>query len=149
MAEVIFLTGVGDKLAYACRLLRKKHREGARVAVFGPPGLLQRLDQALWRDEPLAFQPHRRLQPGEALPPGMGRTRLWLLSQAVADLNCDTAVNLGLEDVELFGQFARVAEVIGQDEDERQAGRGRWKRYEAQGHSLSHRSHSVAGREGD
>ena len=143
MAEVIFLTGVEDKLPYTVRLLRKKQREGARISVLAPAALLQRLDQALWRDEPLAFLPHRRHQPGDALPTGMLRTQLWLVPRPVAELNCDTAVNLGFEDVDHLTGFARIAEIVGTDEADRLAGRQRWKRYDGLGHQLSHRAHAV------
>ena len=47
MTDVAFHTGIADPLDYACRLLRKAYRSGARVAVHGAPATLDRLDQAL------------------------------------------------------------------------------------------------------
>jgi len=46
LTEVAFHTGIADPLDYACRLLRKAYRQGARVAVHAPAPLLDRLDQA-------------------------------------------------------------------------------------------------------
>ncbi len=142
MADVVFLTGVVDVLDYAGRLLRKKYREGGRVAVYGPPPLLQRLDQALWVAEQLDFTPHVWLRQGAALPPAatVARTPLWLLSRPVAGLDCESGVNLGLDEPELAAAHARLAEVIGVGEQEVAAGRERWRRYKAEGHAL--RSHA-------
>lgn len=144
MADVVFLTGVSDVLDYACRLLRKKYREGGRVAVYGPPPLLQRLDQALWVAEALDFTPHVWLRPGSALPPAatVARTPLWLLSGPVAGLACEFGVNLGLADQDLAAAHPRLAEVVGTSDDEVAAGRERWRRYKAQGHTLSNHPRS-------
>lgn len=144
MADVVFLTGVADVLDYAGRLLRKKHREGGRVAVYGPPPLLQRLDQALWVAEQLDFTPHVWLRPGAGLPAAamVARTPLWLLSRPVDGLGCEFGVNLGLDDQDLAAAHARLAEVIGVGEHEVAAGRERWRRYKAQGHAL--KSHAQA-----
>ena len=40
MTDIAFHTGIADPLDYACRLLRKAYRSGARAAVYGEPGLL-------------------------------------------------------------------------------------------------------------
>ena len=53
MTDIAFHTGIANPLDYACRLLRKAYRSGARVAVHGEPALLDRLDQALWTFEPV------------------------------------------------------------------------------------------------
>jgi DNA polymerase-3 subunit chi len=142
VAEVVFLTGVVDLVDFAVRLMRKKYREGTRVAVYGPTALLQRIDQALWASEPLDFVPHLWLRSGAALPsPGtIDRTPLWLLSEAApAALRCDSGVNLGRDDLDLVSMHGRLAEVVSIGDDERTAARARWKRYTAQGHQVVHR----------
>ena len=58
MTEIAFHVNVPDRLAYACRLLRKAVRQGARVAVTAPPATLRGLDRALWTFEPTEFVPH-------------------------------------------------------------------------------------------
>lgn len=135
------MTGVADPLDFATRLLRKKQREGARVALYAPPALLQRLDHALWAAQPLDFIPHVTLRPGAPAPAAAVRERtlLWLLTQPLPELACDSAVNLGRDDLDLAALHARVAEVVGTDDGERAAGRARWRRYEAAGHQLVHR----------
>jgi len=142
MAEVVFLTGVDDKIAFTCRLLRKKFREGARLAVFGPPALLTRLDKALWDEPALDFVPHLRLRAGARAPDDAARTPIWLLEGADASLRCDSAVNLGTDDVDALCGHARIAEVVSLDDADRGAGQQRWKRYKALGHTL-HRPQDV------
>jgi DNA polymerase-3 subunit chi len=142
MSEVVFLTGVDDKVAFACRLLRKKCREGARVAVFGPGSVLSRLDQALWAEPALDFVPHLRLRAGAPAPADAEVTPIWLLDAPDASLRCDSAVNLGIDDVDALCVHGRIAEVISLDEQDRAEGQSRWKRYKAQGHSLLHRPQS-------
>ena len=62
--KVDFHSGVADKAAYCCRLLRKTQAARTRVAVCGPAELLDRLDVALWTFDALSFLPHLRLQAG-------------------------------------------------------------------------------------
>lgn len=145
MAEVVFLTGVADKLAFAARLVRQKHRDGGRMAVFGAPPLLARLDQALWVQDEQEFLPHLRLRAGEAPPPGAAqRTPIWLLDRPDASLRCESAMNLGIEQLDWLLGHERIAEVVGTSDDDRAAGQLRWKRYKALGHTLVHRPQDAA-----
>jgi DNA polymerase-3 subunit chi len=137
--EVAFHTGVADKLPYACRLLRKAWRSGARVAVSGEPAELQRLDQALWTFEPLEFVPHRRLRRDEEVPAALQRTPIWLLDPgAAAPPGCDVLVNLGPERRMGDDAYRRIVELVSSDPAEAQAGRRRWKQYETEGWSIVH-----------
>ena len=80
MTDIAFHTGIADPLDYACRLLRKAYRSGARAAVYGEPGLLDRLDQALWTFEPLEFVPHLLLPRDGADPARLAATPVVFLS---------------------------------------------------------------------
>lgn len=136
--EVAFHTGVGDKLLYACRLLRKAYRQGVRVAVAGGPQELQRLDQALWTFEAQEFVPHRRLRAGEAVPPPLVRTPIWLLDAGARAPDCEVLVNLGPERHETDASFQRIVEIVSGDDEDARAGRRRWKQYESQGWTIRH-----------
>ncbi|MBQ0958783.1 DNA polymerase III subunit chi [Ideonella sp. 4Y11] len=133
-----FFTGVDEPVAWALRLVRKRHREGGRTAVFGPASVLARLDQALWSEPPLDFVPHLRLRAGDAVPVDASLTPVWLLEQPMAELACDSAVNLGFDDVEALSGFERVAEVVATESAARAAGQQRWRRYKAQGVTIHH-----------
>ena len=139
MTHVAFHTGIANPLDYACRLLRKAYRSGAKVAVHAEPALLDRLDQALWAFEPLEFVPHVML-------PRDGADAGWLaLSPIVlvkgdgpAPPQCRIGVTLAGHAVPDVGAFDRLIAIVGLDPEHREAGRLRWREYERAGHAVSH-----------
>ncbi|WP_395700846.1 DNA polymerase III subunit chi [Aquabacterium sp.] len=137
MPEVAFHTGLSDKLGYTCRLLRKAWRQGARVVVTADAPTLGKLDSLLWTFEHEEFVPHARLRSGEQVPPGLARTPIWLADDAdgarVAALQATVLVNLGPRLAAGYEQFARVIEVVGDDAEDAQQGRQRWRGYQAAG----------------
>lgn len=137
MAQIVFLTGVQDRIALAQRLVRKKVREGGRVCVLGVTPDLRRLSHALWSEPQLEFLPHvhTRVSPE---PVVRELTPVWLVEQAVEGLGCDSVINLGVELPDWTARFERVAEIVGVDDEARASGRRRWKAYERAGHELLH-----------
>ena len=120
----------------ACRIAEKAWLQGHRVHLHvDSPESARRLDDLLWtwRDE--SFVPHAVRGADEpadedAPPPvtiGWGR-----IPEFAADvlLNLDTHVPDGFE------RFARVAELVGGAEPDRNAGRERFRRYRAHGCEL-------------
>lgn len=138
MTAVAFHTGIGDALGYACRLLRKAYRQGARVSVTGDPPLLSRLDQALWTFEPLAFVPHALLRRGASPSGPLARTPIWLLEPGAEPPHRQVVVNLGPEPLVDPGAFERVIELVGDDAESLAAGRRRWRHYESRGLMVHH-----------
>ncbi len=142
MPEIAFHTGVADKIGYACRLLRKAHRQLARVRVIGDPAELGLLDKALWTFDAHDFIPHLRWDSGAAVAPALHRTPIWLTPDALAWPEGveppAVLVNLGDDTPLDVAAFERVIEIVSTDQHERRAGRARWRRYEAQGHSIQH-----------
>lgn len=136
MTEVSFHFNVPDRMAYACRLLRKAARRGAKVAVAGPGEVLGVLDRQLWVFEPLDFVPHVRVRAGQAPAPRLRETPVWL-AEAVQDVpHREVLLNLGDELVDGFESFARVIELVSRDGDDRFAGRARWKHYSDRGYDI-------------
>jgi DNA polymerase-3 subunit chi len=131
--EVEFHIGLGDKPAYACRLLRKALARGLRVVVTGAPEQLSRLDGLLWTFEVGEFIPHARLRGGEAIGPLLARTPIWLADDAGAAGSAEVLVNLGPDMPDGHGGFARVIELVSEDPDDLHAGRQRWRQYKAAG----------------
>ena len=142
MTEVSFHFNVRDRLTYACRLLRKATRQGARVTVAAPPATLAQLDRALWTFDPLEFVPHVRVVPGVAVAPRLRDTPVWLVEQTADAAHRDVLLNLGLEPPGGFESFARVIEIVSTDADERSSGRERWKHYAGRGYEIQR--HEVA-----
>ncbi len=136
MPEAAFHTGVGDKVGYACRLLRKAWRQRARVVVAGDAATLARLDTALWTFDPQDFVPHARL--AGAVPPRLARTPIWLVEPGVEPPHHEVLVNLGPDAYPCAQRFARVVELVDTSDEDRAAGRRRWNAYRSAGWSVAH-----------
>ncbi len=134
MGTVEFHHGVGDKLAYACRLLRKAYRSGAKVVVTGDADTLHALDRQLWDFAEDDFVPHVLAAPGQALSPRLHETPVWLSTDpGTAPGERGVLVNLGQVVPEQMARFPRMFDIVSTPEEERMAGRRRWKAYLAMG----------------
>ncbi len=142
MTEISFHFNVPDRAAYACRLLRKAVRLGARVVVHAPNPVLTAFDRRLWVFEPLEFVPHVRVKPGQALVSRLQDTPVWLTEFVAEAPHRDVLLNLGAEMVQGFETFKRVIELVSSDSEDRQAGRVRWKHYSDRGYTITR--HDVA-----
>lgn len=142
MGSVDFYTGVADKLAYTCRLVRKAVRQGQRVAVTGSAEQLERLDRLLWRFEADEFLPHLRLPSGAAVPALLARTPVLLVDEPLDCGHGEVLINLGPSMLTASSRFARVLEVVANSPDEVQQGRVRWRGYVAAG--ITPTNHAVA-----
>lgn len=143
MTEVAFHFNVPDKLAYACRLLRKATAAGSKVVVTGEPELLRSLDTELWTFSPLEFIPHCQL--GAAEPPVLAASPVVLAQVPRGTPHQEVLVNLGGPVPEGFERFERLIELVSVDEPDRLAARGRWKHYADRGYAIQR--HEVAVRE--
>ena len=135
MTEITFHVQVGDRLAYACRLLRKAFSSGAKVVVCAPADLRDALDRALWEMAPHDFVAHCRVDSAAAslaaspivlaLPDQLG-----LAAHRQVLVNITQTVPAG------FGSFERFIEIVGTAEADVACGRERWKHYRDRGYSL-------------
>jgi DNA polymerase III subunit chi len=125
-----FHTDIVDPLGYSCRLLRKAYRRGLQVVVCGEPERLNRLDTLLWTFEQLEFVPHARLRGGERPDAALlEHTPIWLADATTAWPQADVVVNLGPQPIDQPARFDRLIELVGDEPDDRQAGRARWRHY--------------------
>ena len=136
LTEITFHFNVPDRLAYACRLLRKGVRQGARVAVTAPIETLRGLDRALWTFEPAEFVPHALLPAGGVPAPRLAPTPVWLVERADDVALHEVLVNLGSATPGGFERYTRLIEIVTTDVDDRAAARARWKHYAARGYAL-------------
>jgi DNA polymerase-3 subunit chi len=145
LTEVEFHTGVADRAGFACRLLRKAYRQGARVLVTAPADVLAEVDRLLWTLDERDFVPHVRI-PG-ATAAVAGRTPIWLAADAqhAAATTCAPTVvlNLGAAAPAALDSVQRLIEVVSNDPDEADRGRSRWRAYKAAGLEIKH--HGGAG----
>lgn len=134
MTEVAFHFNAPDKLAYACRLLRKAVAAGSRVVVTAPADALARLDTLLWTFSQTDFVAHVR-QPAE---PGLLAASPVVLTETPAQAlpHRQVLLNLGTQLPAGFEQYQRVIEVVSLDDEDRQQARDRWKHYTELGYTI-------------
>lgn len=132
MTEVQFHVNVPDPVHYACRLLRKALRQGVRLAVTGPAAALAELDRALWVFEADEFLPHVQRR-DDSPSAAQSRAPVWLVEDARHGVPMLVLVNLGAPVTASFDAYPRVIEIVSNDEDDRSAGRQRWRDYLARG----------------
>lgn len=142
MTVVAFHTGLDDPIAYACRLLRKAARQGARLLVCADAHTLDVLDKALWTFDPQEFIPHLRWRAGQLLPTHLTRTPLWLVAEEDAHSlpggPGSVLVRLGAVAAAEIPAVERVIELVGLDDEERRLARQRWRAYETSGVTVQH-----------
>lgn len=138
MNSVSFHTGLPDKLLYACRLVRKARRAGARVTLCAEASDLGRLDALLWSFDPLEFLPHVRAAHARAVPARLADTPVLLLEVAEGSPARDVLVHLGAAAADAGPSFGRWIELVADTEDDARAARQRWRHYQGLGHQVVH-----------
>ncbi len=135
--DIAFHFNAPDKVVYACKLLRKAHATGARVAVVAPEASLAHLDKALWTFSALDFVAHVRAPCTKQV---LQRTPIVLcddLDSLEAGHHFTVLLNLTDHVPDSFASFARVIEVVTLDDADRQLARQRWKRYTELGNDIT------------
>jgi DNA polymerase-3 subunit chi len=143
MTEVAFHFNAPDKLAYACRLVRKAAGTGAKVVVTAEPGLLRELDTALWTFSALEFVAHCHL--ATSSKPMLARSPVVLADFPAQAPHQEVLVNLGGPVPEGFERFERLIEVVTAGDEDRQQARQRWKHYADRGYAITR--HDLAAKE--
>ena len=143
MTEVAFHFNVPDKLAYACRLLRKATGAGSKVVVTGESQQLRTLDTELWTFSALEFIPHCHAASADAQV--LSASPVVLADTPRGTPHQEVLVNLGEGVPDGFERFERLIEVVSQDDGDRQRARARWKHYADRGYAIQR--HDLAQRE--
>lgn len=133
MTEVAFHFNAPDKISYACRLLRKASRQGARVVVTGSADLLQQLDAALWSFSATDFVAHT-LATADATV--LAASPVVLLESVLEAPHQQVLLQLGDAVPAGFERFERLIEVVTLEEDDRALARQRWKHYASRGYAV-------------
>ena len=133
MTRIELHYNTSERLLYTCRLLRKARGQDSRIAVVGAPATLKQLDTELWRFQDVSFLAHCTTQdPPEvqrASPVALGPDpHAWAID--------DVLLNLGDEVPEGFERFARLIEIVANDDHGRAQARVRWKSYKNLGYEL-------------
>ena len=146
MTEISFHFNAPDKVAYACRLLRKAVNGGSKVVVAGEAEALDELDAALWTFSPLDFIPHCFDDANGVIVAASPVVLTSGRPVAAKALDGRVLLNLGARVPEGFECYERLIDVVGTGDEDRQVARDRWKHYASRGyamtrHDLAARSH--------
>ena len=135
MTAIAFHFGAPDKLAYACRLLRKASSRGARVSVIADQAISAQLDVDLWGLSPIDFVPHCLSSASESL---LRYTPVVFTSEQEVKAAIPGAVLVQLcrSAPSAVHAYDRVIEVVSLDETDRTEARHRWRTYAAWGLSI-------------
>lgn len=132
MTQIFFYHGAADRLAAACALLSGAYAKKKPMLVFAPDATVAaNLDRLLWTHQALSFVPHCR-----ADSPLAAETPI-LITDTLTQIPQDQRLmNLSRDIPEGFSRFESLIEVVGQEEDDRNAGRERVKYYRDRGYEV-------------
>ena len=68
----------------------------------------------------------------------LARTPIWLVEHGAPPPHHEVLVNLGPDAADDAGAYRRVIEIVATDAADRQAGKQRWRAYEARGVAITH-----------
>jgi DNA polymerase-3 subunit chi len=132
MTEITFYTFADNPLDVARRIAVKAHGQGKQVMIYAPDAAVaDSMDRLLWTTPSLGFVPHCR--DSDALA---DETPVLIGGNADALRSADVMINLHHDQPPAFARFARLVEIIGQDEAGRERGRERYRFYQARGYAL-------------
>jgi DNA polymerase-3 subunit chi len=135
MTRIDFHTNVPDKIAYACRLVRKAYAARNRIVLMTEDAeQLADLDAALWAFSGVDYLPH--VLCGDVLA---AETPIVLTDSDSAELpHTDLLVNLSRRTPAIFTRFQRVIEVVSSEETDAMAGRQRYVAYKHHDYQPTH-----------
>jgi len=138
VTSIDFYFNADDRLQVACRLAGKALAQNKRLLVYAPDAeLAQRVDRMLWTWPAIGFVPH--CLAGDALA---AETPVLIASDGETPDGVELLLNLGVESPPHFARFDRLLEIVSTDDEDRQAGRARFKFYRDRGYSIE--SHDLA-----
>ncbi len=139
MTSIDFYFNAGDRLDVACRLAGKALQQKKRVLIYAPqPEIALKVDRLLWTSQAVSFLPHCA-----AHDPLAAETPVLIATDDSAPAHaCEVLLNLSAECPPFFERHERLLEIVSQADEERSAGRTRFKFYRDRGYEI--RNHDLA-----
>lgn len=132
MTKVDFYTKVANPQYFACRLVAKVYKQSQRLLVLLPDdGALTMFSARLWSVGDTEFIAHCRADAPEAPD-----TPIWLSTRADVAGAPEVLLNLS-RDLPPQG-FARILEIVGNDDDALAVARERFRFYRGQEYQIDH-----------
>ena len=123
-------TEIEARFAFACRIIEKAHALGHIIYVHAAnDNDVRQLDELLWSYRPTSFLPHAVLGTTQ----DDARPAIEIGCGLDAGDHHDVLINLSLQVPPFHCRFARVSEIVVQDEQILNATRASWKYYSERG----------------
>jgi DNA polymerase III subunit chi len=133
MTSIDFYFNAEDRLQVACRIAAKAMAKGERLLIYAPEAdTASRLDKLLWTWPATGFVPH--CAPHDRLA---ADTPVLIAADDETPQGFATLLSLAAECPPHFARFDRLCELVGTDEAERKAARGRYRFYRERGYRIT------------
>lgn len=134
MTQVFFYHNAADRIAATVALIGKAFAQKKALLIYAPDAeVASTLDRQLWMHPPTGFIPHVRGDSALA-----GETPVLITGSLDSLPQDERLINLSAEVPPGFSRFTSVIEVVGQNEQERLAGRERVKFYKDRGYEIKY-----------
>ncbi len=133
MTRIDFYFEAEDKLQVACRLSAKATKQKLRVLIYASDEAgAQKIDRLLWTWQPTGFLPH--CMTGSPLAT---QTPVLITHDPEDTPHDEVLLNLHSAWPPAFSRFQRLVEIVGRDEEDRDAARGRFRFYRDRGYAIA------------
>lgn len=134
MTQIFFYHNAADRIAATAALISKAFLQKKALLVYAPDqAIASALDRHLWMHPPTGFVPHVRSHSELAAETPV------LIAETLDSLpQSERLINLSADIPPGFSRFTSVIEVVGQNDDERLAGRSRVKFYKDRGYEIKY-----------
>ena len=140
MTRIDFYFEAEDKLQVACRLSAKATKQKLRVLIYASDEAgAQKIDRLLWTWQPAGFLPH--CMTGSPLAV---QTPVLITHDPEDTPHDEVLLNLHSAWPPAFSRFQRLVEIVGRDEEDREAARGRFRFYRDRGYAIAKHALSKA-----
>lgn len=138
MTRIDFYFNAEDRVQIACRLAGKAVARGKRLVIYAPEAqTASRIDRMLWTWPAIGFVPHCMTHDALA-----SETPVLIAADEEAAEDCTVLLNLGPVAPPHFARFERLLELVGRSDEEKDAGRERYRFYRDRGYAIT--SHDLA-----
>ena len=132
MTQIFFYHNAENRISASAALIPKAFAQKKALLVYAPDAeVAGALDRHLWMYPPTGFVPH---VPGNS--PLAAETPVLITGSLETLPQNERLINISAEIPPGFSRFTSVIEVVGQEEDERLAGRQRVKFYKDRGYEI-------------
>jgi DNA polymerase-3 subunit chi len=132
MTRIDFYFEAEDKLQVACRLSAKAAQQKLRVLIYAPDDAeAQRIDKLLWTWQATGFLPHCMTR-----SPLAAQTPVLITHDPEDTPHDEVLLNLHSAWPPAFSRFQRLVEIVGRDDQDREAARGRFRFYRDRGYEI-------------